>query len=100
MSAADSLIYTIVDAIVSCEPKVTELLKFILSALTSKPAGAVTLMPVLKPLPATLKLADEDATPAKVVNDGSDPVPYTTGLITVTVSDGPVNEDSRLATES
>jgi hypothetical protein len=58
-----NLIYIAVDGTVPADPTVTVLLKVMLSVLTSKPAGAVTVNPAFKLSPETVNKPDVEGVP-------------------------------------
>ena len=70
-----------VSAMVKLPP---EALHVALSALTSKPAGAVTVkLPVIKFTPDTLKVVEDDAVPVVVLKADGVPVVEMVGVATV-----------------
>ena len=65
-----------------------EPLQVVLFALTSKPAGAVTVkLPVIKFTPDTLKVVEDDAVPVVVVKADGVPVVEITGVTTVKIAE-------------
>ena len=60
---------------------VTVLLKVILSALTSNPAGRLTSIPAVRLMPDTLKLVDTDGIPCAVLNAVKAPVAVMAGVL-------------------
>ena len=78
-------------------PTVIAGLKWILSVLTSKPLGAVTLIPSVKLSPYTLNCVDGDAMPALVVTGYKVPVAVMllgVGLTVMVKVKGPASQPS------